>query len=174
MKMESKFIMVGAVIVAILILVTTIGCAYILSNYDERQTDVYDLPLTLTIADTETLPNWESVAYKGNYYNFELQIYAADHGDLSKGDDIGGLGASVFQFKLNAQASPCKNISDVNIYLFFDGIWNAFSAKINGTILELSMNNILTIKAGELLTIPGQIVFNSVQRVYVGFSCESF
>ena len=61
----------------------------------------------------------------------------------------------------------------MNIYLYIDGVWQGFTAKMNGTVLELVLSIPLNIKAGELLSIPGEIVFNSVQRVYVGFWAES-
>jgi hypothetical protein len=168
MKLESKFIAVTAVIIAILIVGTIAGVAYIVSNYTERTTDVYDLPIQISIAGTGGPSDWTGVAYKGEIYDFNLEMYAEN----PYNSDLESLGSLNFTFTLKCVASPCNATTDVILYLYMNDVWQGFDAHMNGSAIDMYLTIPITMTSGQYTSVPGQIVFNSVGRVTVGIYAE--
>jgi hypothetical protein len=148
-----------AVIVAVLLIAVGSASllAYWLSDYDEQTTDVYNVPIQVSINPSTTSPSWTDTAYVNVEYHFMLEIYSSEN--------VTGI--------LHLQASPCKSVSDIELSLTLHNTSFPFSTTYDDGVITGIFDTPFAFVGGELLYLPCEVIFTQSGRYTIGFWVET-
>lgn len=151
MNARQKSISIIAIVLATAI-VAGAAIAAVMSNQWSRETQVYDLPISITVGPgTTSLPDWEVKAVKGTLYegtiimstevNTTVSLYAKIDGNIT-------------------------DISDVFVSVFYEDSWQGFPVVLTEYGMICSMTVPIPVSTDMPVALPLQIQFNK-QGVFI-------